>query len=431
VVESIISIISIVIGFFLGWLIKLKTSPPNRDHEIESYQTELQDRITSETQAITRLAEFEKQLTEFKEIRLRLEESQKAETAANTRVENSIQQIKDERARLVEIRAEMENSFKSLASQAIKSNSEEFLKLANEKFKTSMENAEIKFDEKKNLIDQNLGEMHKTLKGLTDQSITLNTRLEETSIETGKLRETAIGLREVLSSSQKRGQWGERMVEDILQYIGLIENVNYLKQTVVESGERPDYTFMLPKEKKLNMDVKFPLTHYENFLSAEDDHHQKVEKEHFLKDVKKHIKDVAGRNYINPEEGTLDYVMVFIPNESIYGFINTEDPELVNFSLEKKVLLCSPLTLYAVLSLIHQATQNFAMEERASEVMNLVNVFRKQWGMYVKSLEKLGNSIESSKNTYDNLMSTRTRQLEKPLKKIEELSQGSQESIIE
>ena len=71
--------------------------------------------------------------------------------------------------------------------------------------------------------------------------------------------------------------------------------------------------------------------------------------------------------------------MLFIPNESIYGFINREDTELVDFALENSVLLCSPLTLYAVLSLIHQATRNFIMNERASEVMLLVSQFRRQW----------------------------------------------------
>ena len=72
-----------------------------------------------------------------------------------------------------------------------------------------------------------------------------------------------------LSSSQKRGQWGERIVEDILNVIGLIEGINYTKQGVVESGERPDFTFKLPKEKIIYMDVKFPLAHYERYIIGE------------------------------------------------------------------------------------------------------------------------------------------------------------------
>ena len=102
------------------------------------------------------------------------------------------------------------------------------------------------------------------------QSTELNTSINENRSETSKLRDTTIQLNKVLSSSQKRGQWGERMVEDILGILGLVENINYKKQSMVESGERPDFTFLLPKEKMINMDVKFPLEHYENYLESDD-----------------------------------------------------------------------------------------------------------------------------------------------------------------
>ena len=114
--------------------------------------------------------------------------------------------------------------------------------------------------------------------------------------------------------------------------------------------------------------------------------------------------------------------MLFIPNESIYGFINREDTELVDYALKNHVLLCSPLTLYAVLSLIHQAAQNFIMNERASEVMGLVGQFRNQWKKYVEQMDKMGRRIDSLAGDFQELVTTRTRQLEKPLDKIENIS---------
>ena len=149
-------------------------------------------------------------------------------------------------------------------------------------------------------------------------------------------------------------------------------------------------------------------------------------KKDFLRDVKLHIKAIAGRAYINPGEGTLDYVLMFIPNESIYGFINQEDTQLIDYALEKKVLLCSPLTLYAMLSLIYQATRNFAMEEKATEVMNLLNAFRLQWDKYVEVMDKMGRSLETAQKDYDTMVGTRKNQLEKPLSKIEEITSGSE-----
>ena len=123
----------------------------------------------------------------------------------------------------------------------------------------------------------------------------LEDHLKTNKTETQNLRATTAKLREILSSSQKRGQWGERMVEDILSFIGLMEDVNYKKQPTLESGERPDFTFILPKEKIINMDVKFPLAHYEKFIESDDQGVMENEKKDFLKDVRNHIKTISNR----------------------------------------------------------------------------------------------------------------------------------------
>ena len=379
-VDIIIVLISLIIGITIGWILKGRSQPVD--------SSELQSEINKLT-------------------------GEKA--SAEARLEQ-----------LDETKKGMESVFKSLASDIAKENREDFLNLAGEKFKDISKQADENLTKKKELIDQNLGDMKKTLKSLHDQSVTLSGNLETSSKETQKLQESTSKLREILSSSQKRGQWGERMVEDILDFIGFMEDKNYVKQTQVESGEKPDYTFFLPKEKKLNMDVKFPLASYERYINSELDEEQESHKKDFLRDVKLHIKAIAGRAYVNPGEGTLDYVLMFIPNESIYGFINQEDTQLIDYALEKKVLLCSPLTLYAMLSLIYQATRNFAMEEKATEVMNLLNAFRLQWDKYVEVMDKMGRSLETAQKDYDTMVGTRKNQLEKPLSKIEEITSGGE-----
>ncbi|MBC8213648.1 MAG: DNA recombination protein RmuC [Candidatus Marinimicrobia bacterium] len=391
--EAIITIISLIIGIIIGWVI----------------QSKFTNQISKE---------------EFDVLGNQLSEAQRAEVIANTRIEEMESRIEEEKKRIKEVREEMENAFKALASEALKGNSEEFLKIAGEKFKTLSDTTETQLTEKKKLIDQNLGEMSKTLENIRTQSTELKTSLDDSKSQTIRLQNTTEKLQRVLSSSQQRGQWGERMVEDILRIIGMVENKNYRKQQMVESGEKPDFTFLLPKEKTLNMDVKFPLAHYDKFVNAEREEEQITEKKEFLKDVRKHIKTIAGREYINPEQGTLDYVMMFIPNESIYGFINKEDADIIDFALEKGVLLCSPLTLYAVLSLVYQATINFVVENKATEVMKLLAEFKKQWEKYGGLMEKMGKSLETTRNHFDALNTTRTRQLEKPLRKIDDITEN-------
>ena len=389
--EATIAIISLIMGIVIGWLMRSKSVLESSSGKISTLEIEL-------------------------------ENSREEATVSRTNLENLQLKFEEEKKRLADIRKEMENAFKAMAADIANNNSETFLKQANEQFKSLKESSEKDLDNKKKLIDKSLAGMNDKLESLHKQSTELKTSIDTSQKTTEVLSENTARLREILSSSQKRGQWGERMVEDILQFVGLMENVNYTKQNQVESGQRPDFTFILPQEKRLNMDVKFPLAHYENYLSAETEESQNNEKVQFLKDVKTHIKSVSSREYINPAEGTLDYVMLFIPNESIYGFINREDSHLVDYALKNNVLLCSPLTLYAVLSLIHQAARNFTMNERASEVMSLVDQFRIQWKKYVEQMDKLGRRIDGLSSDFQTLVNTRTRGLEKPLDKIQNIS---------
>lgn len=298
---------------------------------------------------------------------------------------------------------------------------------------------------KKELIDQTLEMMKEELEKVEKLVVNfekdreykfgeLTNQLKSTAEQTGKLQETTQQLRAALASTKVRGQWGERMAEDVLQLAGFIENINYKKQKSLEkSGTCPDYTFLLPQELKVNMDVKFPLDNYLRYLEAEGEIEKTSYKERFLKDVRNRVKEVTSRDYINPEENTVDYVIVFIPNEQIYAFIHENDGSIIDESLKNKVILCSPLTLYAVLAVIRQAVDNFNLEKTAAEMLSLFGTFNKQWKNFVDSFEKMGKKIEEAQNEFNYLTTTRRTQLERPLAKIENLriQKGIEEALLE
>ena len=227
-------------------------------------------------------------------------------------------------------------------------------------------------------------------------------------------------LREALSSSQARGQWGERMAEDILRLMGMKEGVNYRKQeTMGSNGSRPDFSFLLPRGEKLNMDVKFPLDNYVRYLESEDDSDRSA----FLRDVRQKVKEVSSRGYIDTSQGTLDYVLLFIPNESVYSFIHENDPNLLDDALKNRVIWCSPSTLYCVLAVVRQAVDNFAMEQTSNEIISLMGAFNEQWQRYQQSVTTLGNRLDSTQKAFEQVRGTRRRALERPLGRIEELRQ--------
>ena len=212
------------------------------------------------------------------------------------------------------------------------------------------------------------------------------------------------------------------MAEDVLRLAGFIENVNYLKQKTIEGvGSRPDFTFLLPKHLMLHMDVKFPLDNYIRFLEAGSDGEKAKFRSDFLRDTRARVKEITTREYIDAESNTVDYVLLFIPNEQIYAFIHEQDSSILDEGIRNKVVFCSPITLFAVLAVIRQAVDNFALEKTSNEMLSLFGAFKKQWEEFAAKFDLLGKKIGDVVKEYDALTTTRKRQLEKPLNKIEEL----------
>lgn len=327
----------------------------------------------------------------------------------------------------------IKESFGSISFEALSKNTQEFLKIANETLSKQTELGDKELDNKKKLIDQTLDLMKTDLQKVQELVIKLEkdreqkfgqlaSQLRSTAEQTGKLQETTGKLYMALASTKIRGQWGERMAEDVLRMVGLIEGINYYKQKVIDSANtRPDYTFILPQNLKVNMDVKFPLDNYLKYLDTTDEMQKENFKNLFLKDVRNRIKEVSTREYINPADNTVDYVLVFIPNEQVYNFINEKDQYLLDDALKNKVILCSPVTLYAILAIIRQSIDNFNMEKTASQILSLLGNFYKQWNEFSKSLEKIGKKIDEAQDEYQLLITRRKRALENPLKQIEDL----------
>lgn len=333
------------------------------------------------------------------------------------------------------------DSFGALSQDALMRNSEQFMRLAGESLSKQAELGGKDLENKKGMIDQTLAVIRQELEKTQTRIIALEkdreqkygeltSQLRIAAERTAELQATTSQLREALANTKRRGQWGERMAEDILAFIGFKEGVNYHKQKMLASSSSiPDYTFILPDGLKVNMDVKFPLDNYVKFLEAESASEKSALRLQFMKDVRARVREVTRREYINPEDNTIDYVIVFIPNEQIYSFVQEHDALILDDALRSKVILCSPITLYAVLAVIRQSVDNFNLKRTTGDILSLYNEFGKQWRAYVECYEKLGKKIADVQGEYDNLRGTRTNMVERPLRKIEALreSQGISE----
>lgn len=251
--------------------------------------------------------------------------------------------------------------------------------------------------------------------GQVDQSLRSHAEITQT------LSDSARALREAMASPTARGQWGERMAEDVLRLAGFVENVNYVKQTQLEGATgRPDFTFPLPKGHELYMDVKFPMAGYLRFLDADTDAERQTHRTAFLRDVRARVKELAKRDYANESSRqSVDYVLLFLPNEQLTGFIHEHDPSLIDDAMNQRVVMCSPLTLFAFLGVIRQAYDNFVIEQTSDQILALMGKFGTEWQKYTDELDKLQRRFQQLDRQFDTVIGTRRRQLERPLQQID------------
>ncbi|HEX9682839.1 MAG TPA: DNA recombination protein RmuC [Acidimicrobiales bacterium] len=232
---------------------------------------------------------------------------------------------------------------------------------------------------------------------------------------------TTRSLTEALASPKTRGQWGERTAEDLLRHLGMVEGIHFIRQTANAAGTIPDITFLLPDERKLHMDVKFPIDAYLRYLEADSDADRQRHEASFLKAVRARIRELRGRDYIDPEAGTVDQVLCFVPNEAVYAFICERGPQLLDEALADRVVLCSPTNLYALLSVVRQASELLQVERTSDEVLSLLGAFDKQWTKYCDQMDLVERQFITVQKSFDNLTGTRRRQLAKPLDRLDAL----------
>ena len=289
-------------------------------------------------------------------------------------------------------------------------------------------NESIKFnkDSIKELVEKISSELEKTKnqfnaseKERVGEFSALKTILEEHKLATGELKQSTDNLKNILGNNQMRGAFGEEIADNLLKSIGFVEGENYISNTAQEnSASRPDFTVFLPDKTKVNIDVKFPYQSLLKYIEATD----KVDKDKHLKefaqDVKQKIKEVSTRDYINLEEKTVDFVILFVPNEMIFSFIYEHLPEVWNEAMGKKVILAGPFSFTAILRMIYQSYKSFKYQENLYEIIKLIKMFEMEFGKYNDEVDTLGVRLKSAADQYEKVAVTRTKKLTGIVEKI-------------
>ena len=319
--------------------------------------------------------------------------------------------------------------------EMLKDERERFKELSDEKMKRNEQYFDSKKDAIKELIekiDRGLNDSQKKIENTEKARISefsnLKTVIEEHKTITGKLKDSTENLKNILSNNQLRGKYGEEVAENLLKIAGFVKGINYDSNLSQETNaNRPDFTIYLPDKSKVNIDVKFPYSNLQKYQEVES---EKEKKEYFAKfktDVKQKIKQITSRDYINPEEKTLDFVILFVPNEMIFSVINDKLYDVVEEANEKKVAIVGPVSFITFLRIIHQSYDNFKIQEDLHRVVNLIGKFKDEFDKYNTEFDNIGNKIKSLSGQYDKVSGVRTRQLTKVIDQISGENVGVEE----
>lgn len=301
------------------------------------------------------------------------------------------------------------------------------LKNANEQLITM---ADEKLGAKKDAIEELIKQVKEGLKD-TDQKLetaekdrigsfrAIKQELENQVRVTEQLSATTDGLKRVLSNNQLRGQFGEEVAENLLRMAGFVNGTDYVRNKGQgSSNNRPDFCVFLPDGVKINIDVKFPYSNLQKMTETEDPATKREYIKLFEQDIKNKIKQVTTREYINPGDNTVDFVIMFIPNEMIFSFVYEKMNSIWTEAMNQKVVMAGPFNFTATLRLIRQSYNNFKYQKNIHKTISLIKIFEEEFRKYNEEFEKIGDKLSSLSEQYDKVNSTRTNQLVRTVDKI-------------
>ncbi len=422
--EILYLLIGLAAGISIGVLYsKNKAAPNGSNSGLNNYVAK--ELYTSEKE---RSEKIEKENREKEELIGNL----KADVSSrDTLIDGLNSKLDEESKRLIEQQKQLQTQFENMANEIFEKRSEKFaeqnqknidqiLKPLGEKIKSFEQSVEDKY-----LKDQ------KNKAGLSEQ-IKL---LQETN---QKISQDANNLAKALKGDSKvQGDWGELQLEVLLEKSGLNKGVHFRTQNSLKDEEgndkRPDCIIDLPDDKNLIIDSKVSLSAYEQYVNSEDELKKQVLLKQHLESIKKHIKDLAGKDYPNLYSiNTPDYVLMFIPIEPALTLALQEDGEIFNLALNKNIILVSTSTLMATMRTVSFIWQQENQKKNVLEIARQSGALYEKFIGFTNDLESVGKAIDNAHKKYEaaqNKLISGRGNLVNSVEKIKKLGAKTNKSI--
>lgn len=418
IVAGIIFLFALLLGLWLGQKIYRAKSDAEINlvkSQSESYliqlekeeKTRLEERsyLSAEIEKIE--LKYEDQLNQIRTERERFRNEKELLNSElikrNTEFLNLRQKTSDQKSEMEALQKKFQIEFENLANKILEQKSEKFTELN----KSNLENILSPLQERIKGFEENV---QKNREDSLKRHSQLDKQLELLNKQNLKIQEEALNLTRALKGSSKiQGNWGEMILERVLEQSGLQKDREYFTQQSFTSSQnkrlQPDVIVTLPGNKRLIIDSKVSLLAYENYINTSEENKKNLYITQLLTSFKKHIDDLSRKNYQQLYEmESPDFVLLFIPIEAVFALASNEYPQLYQDAFHKNIILVTPTTLLAVLRTIENMWQNEKQKENTQEIAIQAGRLYDSFANLLEGLQKIGKQLNTVQNSYDDAM---------------------------
>jgi DNA recombination protein RmuC len=329
----------------------------------------------------------------------------------------------------------LSQAFTDLANKSLQTNSEHFLRLAEQNLGTQQEKAKRELGEREQAVEnlvkpirEALQQSHRQIaeleKSRSEAYGGIKSQLKLMQDSQRSLAQETQNLVNALRRPEVRGRWGEITLRRLVELAGMVEHCDFQEQVHTSSDEksiRPDMIVRMPDQRDLVVDVKTPLDAYLEAIEAKDDAQRKLGLKRHARNVREHIRSLASKSYWQQFSRSPEFVILFIPGDQFLSAALNEEPDLIENALSQQIILATPTSFVALLKAVAYGWRQLALADNAEEIRKLAEDLYGRLSAFVGHLNRVGRQLSSSVENYNRAVGSLERKVLPGARKFVEL----------